>query len=123
MIRHRTAPWAFTACVLLLAAGCGGGHGHAEPVPLLAELEIENQTDLVPPLADVTFFEIAPAGTPDFTGDLLAADVLPGEIHFLGTFVPDFYDAFAELDLGLSGVLEFFDVLLEGGFVTTFEIF
>ena len=47
-------------------------------------------------------------------------EIFPGEIVFLGSFYEDFYDAEADLDLG---IVPFFDVLVEDGFTTTFEVF
>ena len=43
-----------------------------------------------------------------------------GEILYVGSFDEDFYDAEAEGDLGL---VTFFDIFVEGGFTTTFEVF
>ncbi len=114
------------AVISLGASGCGHGHGHSEVVVVepvvdpLGDVEVDNQTDLSGTFENLFFFEMVPVGTALFTGNLLPFDVFPGEIVFLGSFVTDFYDAEAQLDLG---IITFFDVLIEAGFTTTFEVF
>ena len=124
MVHETNKRWAaglLLCSAALFMTACGGGY-HDDYYDPIGEVEVDNQTDLVPPLADVTYFEMAPVGVVP-SGDLLFADVLPGEIQFIGEFFEDVYDAFAELDLGLSGGVEYFDVFIEAGFVTTFEVF
>jgi len=109
----------------LLLAGCGGGHGEvfiedAVVVEPLGDVEVDNQTDLSGSLEDLLVFDMAPAGTADWTGNLLLDVVFPGEVVFVGTFLEDFYDASAELDLGF---VDFLDTFVEAGFTTTFEVF
>ncbi len=109
----------------LLLAGCGGGghhHGFVDDVVFIptGDVEVDNQTDLSGSFENLFFFDMTPAGTSFWTGNLLDFDVLPGEVLFLGSFDEDFYDAEAEADLGL---VTFFDIFVEGGFTTTFEVF
>jgi hypothetical protein len=114
----------FAASTLVLV-GCGGGYGEVyyeeeiffEPV---GDVEVDNQTDLSGTFEDMYAFEMAPAGSAAWTGNLLPDAVFPGEITFVGSFYEDFYDADADLDLG---TISFFDVLVEDGFTTTFEVF
>jgi len=113
--------------IAALLAGCGGGHGHGDVVIVeeviiepLGDVEIDNQTDLSGSFEELFYFDMAPAGTGDWTGNLLPDVVFPGEIYFVGTFLEDFYDAGAELDLGF---VDFFDIFVEAGFTTTFEVF
>jgi len=117
-------------CLLLAAgalvlAGCGGGYGevYVEDIVVfdpIGDVEVDNQTDLSGTFEDMFAFDMAPAGTGLWTGNLLPDDVFPGEVVFVGSFFPDFYDAEADLDLG---TVSFFDTLVEDGFTTTFEVF
>ena len=111
----------------LTLAGCGGGPGHADVyyeeviiVDPLGDAEVDNATDLTGSFEDLYFFEMAPALTDFWTGQLLPDVIFPGEIVYVGSFEEDFYDAAAELDLGW---VDFFDILVEGGWTTTFEVF
>ena len=128
---HAPRP-AFLPLALLLVgagllAGCGGsGHYHEEViveeviiVPV-GDVEVDNQTDLSGSFENLFFFDMTPAGLAAWTGNLLPFDILPGEIFFVGQFDEDFYDAEAEADLGL---VTFFDIFVEGGWTTTFEVF
>ena len=125
------------APVTLLLAGaalfltaCGGGPGYSEvyyeevvivePVIPLGDVEVDNQTDLTGSLEDMYFFEMAPALTDLWTGQLLPDVVFPGEIIYVASMEEDFYDAVAELDLGF---VDFFDIFVEGGWTTTFEVY
>ncbi|MDJ0521616.1 MAG: hypothetical protein QNJ90_06015 [Planctomycetota bacterium] len=109
----------------LVLAGCGGGYGEVyyeeefifEPI---GDVEVDNQTDLGGTFEDMFAFEMAPAGTAAWSGNLLPDILFPGEIAFVGSFYEDFYDADADLDLG---IVSFFDVFVEDGFTTTFEVF
>lgn len=116
----------FLAAGALVLAGCGGGYGEVyiedeifvyEPV---GDVEVDNQTDLGGTFEDLYAFDMTPAGTALWTGNLLPGVIFPGEIVFVGSFFEDFYDADADLDLG---TVSFFDVLVEDGFTTTFEVF
>ena len=100
----------------------GAGEPSLDEVILepLGDVEIDNQTDLSGSFEELFYFDMAPAGTGDWTGNLLSDVVFPGEIYFVGTFLEDFYDAGAELDLGF---VDFFDIFVEAGFTTTFEVF
>ncbi len=123
-IRSLALALALLGALALPACG-GGGHHHDDHVdvvilPPLADIEIDNQTDLSGSFENVFFFDLTPAGTALWTGNLLPFDVLPGEILYVGSFDEDFYDAEAEGDLGL---VSFFDIFVEGGFTTTFEVF
>jgi len=131
MFALRTRP---IACLLLIAtasllAGCGGGGGYEEVyyeevvtvVPLLVgDVEVDNQTDLTGSLEDLYDFQLAPALTDLWSGNLLPDVIFPGEIIYVGTFDEDLYDAFADLDLGF---VDFFDIFVEAGFTTTFEVY
>ena len=130
----------WTACALLVGLagtliGCGGGGGGAygevyyeevvvvtppPPPPLIGDVEVDNQTDLTGTFEDMYSFEMAPAYTDLWSGNLLPFIVIPGEVVYVGTFDEDFYDAFADLDLGF---VDFFDIFVEAGFVTTFEAY
>jgi hypothetical protein len=119
-------PWmgiAALAVAVALLPGCGHSHGHVEEVVYvdpLGDVEVDNQTDISGTFEDMYVFDMAPAGTALWTGNLLDHIVIPGELVYVGAFDPDFYDAEAELDLG---IVSFFDVLVEGGYTTTFEVF
>jgi hypothetical protein len=123
---HRTALLAVAAAALLLA-GCGGsygevyvddyGYGYVDPY---GDVEVDNQTDLSGSFEDMYAFDMTPAGLALWTGNLLPDVIFPGETVFVGAFEHDFYDAEADLDLG---TVTFFDVLVEEGFTTTFEVF
>ncbi|MDA1193990.1 MAG: hypothetical protein O2894_02290 [Planctomycetota bacterium] len=110
----------------LALSACGGG-GYEEVyyeetviyIPA-GDVEVDNQTDLSGSFEALYFFAMTPAGTGLWTGNLLPFDTLPGEIVYVGSFEEDFYDAEAEADLG---IIDFFDVFVEGGWTTTFEIF
>lgn len=104
----------------LLVAGCGGGGVYGDDGYYAGDVEVDNQTDLTASFQDLYFFEMAPAGTPLWTGNLLPHDVFPGEIFYVGTFDEDYYDAEADLDFT---TVPFFDVLVEDGLTTTFEVF
>jgi hypothetical protein len=115
-------------CVLVtgaVLAGCGGGYGEVYvddgyvTVPT-GDVEVDNQTDLSGTFEDLWAFEMAPAGTGLWSGNLLSDVVYPGEIVWVGTADEDWYDAAADLDLG---TVEFFDVFVEGGYTTTFEVY
>ncbi len=115
----------FLAAGALVLAGCGGGYGEIyiedEIVyEAFGDVEVDNQTDLGGTFEDMYGFEMAPAGTALWSGNLLPDLVFPGEIVYVGEFYEDFYDADADLDLG---IISFFDILVEGGFTTTFEVF
>lgn len=115
----------FLAAGALVLAGCGGGYGeiYIEDeiyFEAIGDVEVDNQTDLGGTFEDMYGFEVAPAGTGLWTGNLLPDLVFPGETVFVGSFYEDFYDAEADLDLG---IIPFFDVLVEDGFTTTFEVF
>lgn len=105
-------------------AGCGGGGGeyYVEEVIVvpLADVEVDNQTDLSGTFEDLFYFDMALAGTEAWTDNLLPDIVLPGEILYVDSIFEDVYDAGAELDLGF---VEFFDIFVEAGFTTTFEVF
>lgn len=113
------------AAALFALAGCGGAYGEAYlvgdslGVPQ-GDVEADNQTDLSGTYENMYDFELAPAGTGLWTGNLLPDVVFPGEVAYVGTFDEDFYDAEADLDLGL---VSFFDVYVQGGTTTTFEVF
>jgi hypothetical protein len=110
----------------LVLAGCGGGYGeiyieddpYYEYVPI-GDVEVDNQTDLGGTFEDMYGFYLAPAASGLWSGNLLPDLVYPGEIVFVGSFFEDFYDAEADLDLG---TVSFFDVLVEDGYTTTFEV-
>jgi hypothetical protein len=91
-----------------------------EPVPLIGDVEVDNQTDLTGSFEDLYSFEMAPAQTNLWTGNLLPTVLFPGEITYVGTFDEDFYDAVGDLDLGF---VDFFDIFVEAGFTTTFEAY
>ncbi len=118
---------ALAALLVLPLAGCGGGHSHYDEVYVeevviipVGDVEVDNQTDLSGTFENLFYFDMTPAGLNAWTGNLLPFDVLPGEIVFLGQWDEDFYDAEAEADLG---IVSFFDIFVEGGFTTTFEVF
>jgi hypothetical protein len=120
-------PWTLALAIVgaVLAAGCGGGHHHDDVVVEdvfipVGDVEIDNQTDLSGTFENLFFFDMAPAGTALWTGNLLPFDVLPGEVLYVDSFDEDFYDAEAEADLG---IVSFFDIFVEGGYTTTFEVF
>ena len=109
-------------------AGCGGG-GYAYEevyyeevvvVPLVGDVEVDNQTDLTGTFEDLYSFELAPAYTDLWTGNLLPYVTVPGEVVYVGSFDEDFYDGVADLDLGF---VDFFDIFVEAGFTTTFEAY
>jgi predicted small lipoprotein YifL len=108
----------------LALAGCGAsGEVYVEDIGVVAphgDIEVDNQTDLTGSWETMYAFEVAPAATPWWSGNLLPDLVFPGEVLYLGSFVEDFYDAEAELDFG---IVSFFDVFVEGGFTTTFQVF
>ena len=111
----------------LATAACGGGHHgdvYVEETIIVHEVhgdaEADNQTDLTGTFENMYHFDLAPAGTGQWTPNLLGDVVFPGEIVFVGTFLADFYDAGAELDLGW---VDFFDVPIDAGFTTTFEVY
>ncbi len=118
------------ACVLLAAgalvlAGCGGGYGeviYEETIVIdpVGDVEVDNQTDISGSFEDMFAFDMAPAATGLWTGNLLPGVVFPGEVEFVGSFFEDFYDAEADLDLG---TVTFFDIFVEEGLTTTFEVF
>lgn len=122
----RLAPLSLVLLSALLLPACGGGHYHEDVIieetiiiPV-GDVEVDNQTDLSGTFENLFFFDMTLAGLTAWTGNLLPFDVLPGEIYFVGSFDEDFYDAEAEADLGL---VTFFDIFVEGGFTTTFEVF
>lgn len=122
---NRLASLLVLAAAAALLGGCGA-HGHGEVyaedhayVPY-GDVEVDNQTDLSGSFEDLYHFEMAPAATPLWTGNLLPGLVFPGEVVLVGSFEHDLYDAEAELDLGL---VTFFDVLVQEGWTTTFEVF
>ncbi len=127
---HRVRPTilalAFLGLFAALAAGCGGGHHHHDVVieetiiiPI-GDVEVDNQTDLSGTFENLFFFDMTLSGLNAWYGNLLPFDILPGEIFYVGSFEEEFYDAEAEADLGL---VSFFDIFVEGGFTTTFEVF
>ena len=115
------------AALLLTACG-GGGHGEVYyeevvtvlPVVPLGDVEVDNQTDLTGSFEDMYYFDMAPALTDLWTGQLLPDVVFPGEIIYVASVEEDLYDAVAELDLGF---VDFFDIFVEGGWTTTFEVY
>jgi hypothetical protein len=126
-IHHRTLALALVLGAAFALVGCGGGYGEVyyedvyyEEVYYAGDVEVDNQTDLSGTWEDLYYFDMAPAATPFWTGNLLPDLVFPGEIVFVGSFDEDFYDAEADLDLG---TVSFFDIFVEGGFTTTFEVF
>jgi hypothetical protein len=120
----------FAALLVGGLAACGGGGGYAAyeevyyeevvVVPLVGDVEVDNQTDLTGTLEDLYAFEMAPALTDLWTGNLLPDIAYPGETLYVGSFDEDFYDAYGDLDLG---IVDFFDVFVEAGFTTTFEVY
>lgn len=121
--RKRILPLVLMVGTLALA-GCGHGGGEIWVedgyYALGGDVEVDNQTDLSGTWEDLFYFDMAPAGTPLWTGNLLPGVVFPGEVVYVGNFVEDFYDAEADLDLG---TVTFFDVFVEDGFTTTFEVY
>ena len=91
------------------AATCGSA---SSGDPVISGSCIWDKTDVE------NFTTIAYEG--DWSGNLLPDLILPGETVYVGSFVEDLYDAEAELDLGF---VTFFDVPVEAGFITTFEVF
>ena len=122
-IRHSLPTAAVLAAALFLAA-CGGGYGEVyyddAAYYLLGDVEVDNQTDLGGTFEAMYAFELAPAATPYWSGNLLPGVTFPGETVFVGSFDEDWYDAEADLDLG---TVTFFDVFVQDGFTTTFEVF
>ncbi len=111
--------------LLALALGvsaCGGGHSHhyVEEPPVLGEVDVYNNT----PDEVLIWFGMALAGSPDFSGDLVP-DLFPGEVAYAGAFYEDFYDAEADVEdpFGFVSTVGFYDVFIEAGLVTEFEVF
>jgi hypothetical protein len=104
---------------VLALAGCGGGGGGL-PGVYSGDVEVDNQTDLTGTWENLYSFELAPAATQFWTGNLLSDIVYPGEVAFVGTFDEDSYDAEAQLEYGL---VPFFDVFVPGGRTTTFQVY
>jgi hypothetical protein len=91
---------------------------YGEAPVVFGTVEAANGTDLT------TFewmygFYLAPAATGMFTGDLLSGPLPPASAEIVGDFEEDLYDAEADLEFG--DIVEWFDVPVPGGEVTTFE--
>ena len=101
-------------CLLLLPClgACGSSHHSHEGFVLL-----DNRTDLTTN-EFMLAFRLAPFGQP-FTGNLLAADVPPGDTRNLGAWAEDYYDAEADLELG--DLVEWFDIWVGNQETTVFE--
>lgn len=105
-------------------AGCGSGHSYHDhydpPAPVLGEVDVYNNT----PDEVLTWFGLALAGTGEFSGDLVP-DLYPGEVAYAGAFYEDYYDAEADVEdpFGFVSTVYFYDVFVEAGFVTEFEVF
>lgn len=105
----------------LFLAGCGGGGGgFGGPY---GDVEADNQTDLYGPSRVMTEFYMAPAGTGAYSGNLLGDYAFPGEIHYVGSFYEDYYDAEAWLADSPDVLVPFFDELVLADFTNTFEVY
>jgi hypothetical protein len=111
-------------------AGCGGygyveaydeGYGYPDPVPYAyGSVEVDNLTD-TSTFEYVLSFYLALSGTGAFSGNLLSAPLPPGTIEYVGEWLSDTYDAEADLEFG--DLVQWFDVPVPAGDVTTFEVF
>ncbi len=111
------------ALLLLPLVGCGGGGDcydcGGDYDDYWGYAYVSNRTHLTT-WEWVVFFELAPVNG-DWTGDLLAWDVPPAGIEFVGTFDEDYYDAYAELEFG--DYVEWFDAFIGAGQNSFFEVY
>ena len=102
-------------------AGCGGGRAYrVEDVRGSGDIEVSNATDVGGTWEDLYYFAVARAGSSVWTGNLLPEVVYPGAVVYVGTFEEDVYDAEAELDFHTA---PFFDVFVQSGYTTSFEVY
>jgi hypothetical protein len=80
---------------------------------------LDNRTDSTTD-EDVMEFRLAPDGEA-LGPNRLPTPLPPGDADYLGDFEEDLYDAEAIMELG--DVVEWFDVFIGDGDVTTFEVF
>ena len=108
------------AALLLPLGGCGGSCSDCGAVDdYWGYAYVSNRTHLTT-WEYVVFFEVAVVGG-SWTGDLLAADVPPGGVQFVGTFDENYYDAYAELEFG--DYVEWFDTFIGYGQNSIYEIY
>lgn len=94
--------------MLLVVTGCGGGGVYEGEVVVVehfpvADIDVDNQTDLSASFLYLTYFEMAQSYGPFVTGNMLPFEVAPGETVYVGAVDEDVYDAFADLE-GLATV-------------------
>ena len=117
-MRHgrRLVPLLVAAGLLLGLTGCGCGSCAND---LWGNVFVDNYTDTTT-VEFVDFFQIAPIGQP-WTGNLLSGPLPPGSTEHVGSFHEDYYDAYAELELG--DFVEWFDVFVGYGEDVFFEVY
>ena len=107
----------------LTACGGGGGGGFGGSGGSSAAIETDNQTDIYGPPRVMTEFYLSPAASGSWSGNLLGDFAYPGEVHYLGTYFEDYYDAEAWLADSPDVLVQFFDEPAYAGFTNTFEVY
>ena len=109
-----------TLLIAFLALGLAGcSCDSCEPDNYWGNVFVDNYTDTTT-VEEVWLFQLAPVNQP-WTGNLLSGPLPPGATEFVGTFHEDYYDAYAELELG--DFVEWFGIFVGYGEDVFFEVY